>query len=64
MQSESDLMSRRTAIWGIAKRASGLLGAGALTSTLNPHGVRAVAASRADAIVETKHGKLRKVTSD
>ena len=43
----------------MAKRASGLLGAGALTSTLNLQGVRAVAASRADPIVETKYGKLR-----
>jgi len=59
MQRESLLMGRRAAIWGMAKRAGGLCGAGALTSALNIHGVRALAASRPAPIVETKYGKLR-----
>ena len=41
----------------MAKRASSLLGAGALTLHLD--GVRALGASRADPIVETNYGKLR-----
>ena len=59
MQREFHLITRRAAIRGMVRRAGGLWGAGALTSTLNLQGVRALAAARAEPIVETKHGKLR-----